>query len=443
MHTLYKGAFWVLASSIAACSDMNLDERLEIMIETNALTSVGPEPMFAQAKVDLGRLLFFDKELSGNRDTSCASCHHPALGTGDALPLSIGTGGTGFGSERKLGDKRSLIPRNAPEIFNRGHEAWNTMFWDMRVSKDSKQFYTPAGEDLLLGIENIVAAQAMFPVTSRDEMRGAPGDVDGNHALNEIAAIADDDLPGIWSALMDRLLSIEDYAERFNEVFPGRSPTFADAANAIAAFEIQAFTLNQSPWDRYLDGSMDALTDRQKEGALLFFGDAGCGHCHSGVLLTDQKAHNICAPQLGPGKGDSSPEDRGRWLETEDSADLYAFRTPPLRNVAVTGPWMHDGSYTTLEATVRHHLDPETAVKAYDHTQLPEVFSQSIVTDPEVLRAMLDSMDPLVETPRALSDEQIDQIIAFLHALTDPRAHDGLPSTIPLSVPSGLPLDAP
>ena len=121
------------------------------------------------------------------------------------------------------------------------------------------------------------------------------------------------------------------------------------AANAIAAYEIATFTFLDAPWDHYVAGEHTALSDEAKQGALLFYGKANCGKCHSGNLFTDQAHHNICAPQLGPGKGDEAPLDLGRARETGEAADRFAFRTPPLRNVAVTGPWMHDGVYTTAE----------------------------------------------------------------------------------------------
>ena len=136
---------------------------------------LGPQP--DPDKVALGEALFFDKELGGNRDTSCATCHHPLLHGGDGLPVSLGTGGRGLGMARMRGDGRELIPRNAPEIFNRGAPEWQTMFWDGRISTYGEVFESPAGESLPQGLDSPLAVQAMFPVTSRDEMRGKDGDI--------------------------------------------------------------------------------------------------------------------------------------------------------------------------------------------------------------------------------------------------------------------------
>ncbi|MCB0238120.1 MAG: hypothetical protein KDH08_05655, partial [Anaerolineae bacterium] len=111
---------------------------------------------------------------------------------------------------------------------------------------------------------------------------------------------------------------------------------------------IDAFTLLDSPWDRFLAGDDSALSTDAQHGALLFYGDAGCARCHSGNLLTDQEFHNAAVPQLGPGKGRQNPYiDLGRARETGNPDDRFAFRTPPLRNVALTGPWMHNGAFAT------------------------------------------------------------------------------------------------
>lgn len=434
----------------AGCGDGNdsapptIDQQLQRSIQAAGIGVIDPGPTPPAARVALGRALMFDKLLSGNRDTACATCHHPLLHTGDALSLPLGTGGRGLGPARVRGAGRGFIPRNAPEAFNRGALEWRTMFWDMRVSGSaSAGFTTPAGDQLPAGLENVLAAQAMFPVTSPDEMRGAPGDNDVFGEPNELAQIDDDDLAAIWGAIMQRILAIPEYVGMFSAAFPG-VPTselgFQHAANAIAAFEISAWTFTDSPWDRYVAGDRSALSDSAKRGALLFFGDAGCVKCHTGDLLTDQKAHNIGVPQIGPGKGTSAPEDFGRELVTDNQAERYAFRTPPLRNVALTGPWMHNGTFTTLRGAVEHVLDPATSLRGYDAAQLPEELQETFVNDAAIIEGMLSRLDADIATPRRLSDEQIDDLVGFLEALTDPAAGDQS-GDIPESVPSGLPVD--
>ena len=186
----------------------NLDEELRPLLARAGITQLDPGPTPAAKKVELGRLLMHDKILSGNKDISCATCHHPELATGDELSLSIGTGGSGFGPDRLLGAGRSRVSRHALEVFNRGSAEWHSMFWDGRVSGDPIHgFITPAGDLLPSGLENVLAAQAMFPVTSRDEMRGNKGDLDVNGEVNELALVEDTDFVQIWELLTKKNLS--------------------------------------------------------------------------------------------------------------------------------------------------------------------------------------------------------------------------------------------
>lgn len=432
---------------LAGCGDdggsPGLDQQLRTRIDAAQVTPLDLGAPQAEARVELGRALMFDKVLSGNRDISCATCHHSLLHTADGLAVSIGTGGAGLGPTRVLGTGRQFIPRNAPEVFNRGAPQWRTMFWDARVAgSPGEGFVTPAGDALPAGLESLLAAQAMFPVTSADEMRGASGDRDVFGDENELAVIPADDFPAIWEALLQRLLALPGYVDMFAAAYPAVASAdlgFQHAANAIAAFEIDAWSLAESPWDRYVRGDDTALSDDAKRGALLFFGDAGCGECHNGPLLTDQEYHNIGVPQLGPGKGSSAPLDHGAEAVTGDRADRFAFRTPPLRNVRLTGPWMHNGAFASLEAAVRHTLDPESSLRAYDRSQLPTALRDTVLSDPAVVDEILASLDEDVAVARTLSQAQFDLLVAFLDALTDPAAAD-LGRDIPESVPSGLPV---
>jgi cytochrome c peroxidase len=419
------------------------DFAFEVLLKDGGAKPLTILPESSPELIELGEALFWDKELSGNRDVACVTCHHPLAGTGDDLSLSIGVGGTGFAAERQLGHERDLIPRNAPEIYNRGAVGWETMFWDGRISqaRDSEIISSPAGAMLPDGLDNVVAAQAMFPVTSREEMRGDIGDVDVFGEKNELASISDRDLRAIWSGIMERLLNIPEYQRLFSAAYPDIPLEwlgFYHAANAIAAYEMSVFTHSDSPWDRFLAGEEDALTSEARRGATLFFGEAGCSNCHNGSLLTDQTFHNIGVPQLGPGKGDDVPMDHGREGVTGNPVDLYAFRTPPLRNVAITGPWMHNGAYNTLEAAVRHHLNPEAALANFDVSSLDPIIQATVQEQSNVLA----NLDPLMINILELTDEQVDDLLSFLHALTSPSALKRC-DLIPDSVPSGLPLEIP
>ncbi|MBE2200926.1 MAG: cytochrome-c peroxidase [Anaerolinea sp.] len=423
---------------------LSLDDQLQTVITQYGLTPLDPGPTPDPTAVALGQALFFDKLLSGNRDISCATCHHPTLASGDGLPVSIGAGGRGLGTERIVGYRRGFIPRNATELFNRGVPEWRTMFWDIRVAvTDDGQFISPADDMLPPGLDNILAVQAMFPVTSGAEMRGAYGDLDINHSPNELSLYNEYEFNEMWDTLMVRLLANPDYVALFTAAFPA-IPTnelgFQHAANALAAFEIDAFTLLNSPWDRYLAGETAALSATQKRGALLFYGPAGCANCHAGNLLTDQQPHNIGVPQVGPGKGEEAPLDLGRARELQGQYGRFAFRTPPLRNVAVTAPYMHNGAFSTLATAVVHHLDPTNSLRHYDETQhLPPYLWGTWQNRETLLIDMLLTLDPAINRKRTLTDAELSDLLAFLDALTDPAVHQ-LDHLIPASVPSGLPV---
>lgn len=463
---LLIAVLWVqpqVTGSTEGAFDSEIDAQLALLLAEAGITPLDLGPTPDPAKVKLGEALFFDPILSGNQDISCATCHHPTLNTGDGLALSVGTGGKGLGLSREMGAGRQFVPRHATEIYNRGSPEWQTMFWDGRISllEDKEEglsegatvgdFESPARVMLPAGLENILAIQAMFPVTSRDEMRGEEGDLTVLGEPNEVAMTADAYLPLVWEQLMSRLMAIPAYQTLFAEAYPEASPEtlgFQHAANALAAFQIDAFSFDDSPWDRYLAGEQQALSPEAKEGALLFYGKADCVRCHSGSLMTDQQYHNLGVPQFGPGKrkneGDLVPQgeaglDLGRFLQTKEPADAFAFRTPPLRNVTLTGPWFHNGAYSSLEGVIRHHTEPAKALRSYDLSQLDARLAETHQGSEMMIERILQTLDPTVES-MALSDDEIQQLLAFLAALSSPSAQD-LATTIPSRVPSGLPLD--
>ena len=430
--------------SLVGFNLVKIDDKLRSAIKRNKLEKLRQAAPTNPAKVALGRLLFFDKILSGNKDVSCATCHHPGLRSGDSLALSIGVGGTGLGLWRKMGEGRTRIPRNSPEIFNRGNADWHTMFWDSRVSGTTDTgFETPADEKLPEGFDNILAVQAMFPVISRDEMRGEIGDKDIFNQRNELALVSNAMPQSVWLAIMKRLMDIPKYRKLFKAAYPAISVEdlgFQHAANAIAAFEIEAFTFTNSPWDRYLGGNNKIISNAAKRGALLFYGKANCVSCHSGTLMTDQKHHNIGIPQFGPGKDNAIPFDIGRFAETGDKKDRFAFRTPPLRNVTLTGPWMHNGAYNQLEDAILHHFDAEKALRQYNVEQLEPELQDTYKGQESAIKRILETLDPLVASQRSLSENDIQDVMAFLETLTDPAVLE-LSSNIPATVPSGLPVE--
>jgi len=406
-----------------------------------------------QSKVQLGKLLYFDKILSGNMNISCASCHHPLVHTGDGLSLGTGEGAKGLAGARDTGSGADAVvervPRNAPTIFNSGAREFSRMFWDGRVEVDSTHpsgFRSPAGDALPFGLDNPLAVQAMFPPTSGTEMAGQAGEntVADAGAAGNLAGPG-----GVWEQLAARVQGIPEYVDLFELAYPeidsADDITFVHIANAIAAFEGAAWRADNSPFDRYLRGDTSALNKSARRGMKLFYKTVNCARCHAGTFQTDQSFHNICMPQIGPGKGDGidGHDDYGRERVTGDSADRFRFRTPSLRNVALTGPWGHAGAYDSLEAVIRHHLDATAALEQYDSRQAvlpsrPDLDALDLIAylDP-ARRAEITQTVEL--TPVVLTDAQIVDLLEFLRSLTDPASMD-LRLDLPTRVPSGLPM---
>jgi len=424
----------------------SLDAGLRQDISRWGVVPIGPMPAQDPALVDLGRALMFDPILSGNRDVACATCHHPATHEADGLSLAIGTGGSGLGPGRTLGPGRQFVRRNAPSLLNDGL-GLSYLFWDGRITRFGNSF-TPAGgppQGLPGGLPDVLSAQAMLPVLDRREMRGEPGDHDVFGAPNELAAIADSDSAAVWRAIMQRLLAIPEYVDKFHRAFPD-FPTiglpelrFEQAAQALAAFQISALTKTDSPFDRYLNRDDGALTTAQKRGGRLFFGKALCSSCHNGPLLGGNGFANAGVPQLGPGSPATPPLDRGRADLPGQQFYEFAFRVAPLRNVELTAPYMHDGAFPTLEAVVHHYNDVPLALRTYDPSQLEPALRATVHGDAATTDSVIRTLDFRLRGPLNLSDAELADLVAFLKSLTDPSARD-LSALVPAAVPSGLPV---
>ena len=479
--------FLLLAGSAAHAQDTRVvDAHLpEAVVDADYYEGGAPP----EARVELGRMLFFDKILSGNRNIACATCHHPSFGSSDGVALPLGEGPRGLGPERKPGANKAeavhgRVPRNSPALFNLGAQEFVRLFHDGRVEIDPQGYYdggfiTPAKWKLPAGLDNVLAAQAMFPVGSPGEMAGQKGEnpIADAVSLNNLAGPG-----GAWELLARRLRAIPEYVELFKAAFPERvqepaDVTFVLAANAIAAFETHGFRADQSPFDLYLRGDRAALSAEQQRGMALFYGEAACNRCHSGKFQTDHDFHAIAVPQIGPGKSDGRDadywrasghetflEDFGRGRVTVREEDQFKFRTPSLRNVELSGPWGHDGAFSTLEAIVRHHLDPIASLDAYvvSETELQPLENVLEVTavgsqlvhswlsenrlEGFVLRDRWVHENPRLRQriaaanelePLRLTDAEVAALLAFLTALTDPSSRESL-ALVPKRVPSGL-----
>ncbi len=409
--------------------------------------TLGPRPEFSEpgfASVELGRLLFYDPILSGNRNISCATCHHPRFGTSDGLSLGIGEGGIGVGPARRL-DPQNMpeqrIPRNSPGLWNLGATEFETFFHDGRLEADPTRpdgFRTPLGTHMRSGFGSALAAQAMFPVLSPDEMAGHYSENEVSKAVR-LGFLAQQG--GAWDLIAARVAAIPEYRHRFEGISPGEEVTFAAIANAIADFVAFEWRADNSPFDRAMQGEGE-LPEDAEFGMRLFYGKAGCGNCHAGWFQTDHKFHSIAMPQIGPGKAarfETHVRDDGRLRVTGNPEDAFAFRTPSLRNVTLTAPYGHDGAYARLEDMVRHHLDPVASLRNYTIKLAPlPAFPGSDNQRPILDRHLVDAIAQSNSLARvALTDQEIDALLSFLESLEDPAERLGIPDR----VPSGLPVD--
>jgi cytochrome c peroxidase len=424
-----------VSASLSKVEMNSLAAEVRQLTAGRGISALGRPPQVRPALVRLGQALAFDKILSGNNDISCMTCHLPALATGDDRSLSIGQGAVGLGPER-VHPQGVFIPRNAPALFN--GFALRPLFWDGRIFHDEQgTLHTPAGAALTGRMRRVfefgtLSALPMFPVLSRAEMRAGGG--------NELALISDDHPQLVWRGLMKRVGRIREYRRMFEAAYPRQrfdQMTFAHASNAIAGFLIDRLSFNNSPWDRFLAGNDRAMSQVQLQGAKDFM-TAKCSICHNGPALTDNKFHNVAVAQLGPGQGDgaSGRDDFGRMRVTGNATELYAFRTPPLRNVELTGPYGHDGAITDLRAFVDHYSESAAKLQAFDVMQLEPALRGAVLP---TLNEILASRDPLLAGV-SFTPQVVDEVTDFMKALTDPAARN-LQRIVPGRVPSGLPVD--
>ncbi|NOJ94971.1 cytochrome-c peroxidase [Corallococcus coralloides] len=318
----------------------------------------GSEP--TPERVALGEKLFREKRLSVDNTVACMTCHEPELGFTDGKPLSEGV-------------KQQKVTRNSPTILNALFNA--TQFWDGRSAT--------------------LEDQAKLPILNPREM-GMP----------------DPD------TVMKKVRGIPEYVTDFQKVF-GREPNFDDLAVAIAAFERMQFS-GDARFDKFIMGDAKALTASEKNGWALFNGKARCNSCHAGnavsPLFSDQKFHNIGVAahkqdfvtlarkgvqvvrtgdekQIDELALNSEFSELGRFLVTKQENDVGSFKTPILRNVGITGPYMHDGSLTTLWDVMDH-------------------YNKGGVANPYLDGGM---------QRLGLTEPEIDDLVAFLFTLTDTK----------------------
>lgn len=386
---------------------------------------------------DIGRLLWFDPIGGLNDDNTCAGCHSPTHGLGDTQPIAIGIDNNGIVGPGRSGPRNQ---RRSPMIINTAF--YPTLMWNSRFHASSGDafdnsggFVFPEPEGLSLSyLPHLLTAQAFIPPTERVEAAGFVFPGDNDDIRNEV-------LRRLNETLRYRQL----FARVFPEVKAGEPITFDHFGQAIAEFEFtQVFA--DAPIDRYARGISSALTMQEKLGAVLFFGRARCVECHavsgtSNEMFSDFQQHVAGVPQVSPSFGNvgfdgpGANEDFGLEQVTDDPEDRYAFRTSPLRNVALQPAFMHNGAFVHLEDAIRYHLDATSHATAYSTSLLPADLRGP--TGP--IGPVLERLDPRLRTPVQLTSEELDALVEFVrNGLLDPRAKPQfLRRLIPEKLPSG------
>ncbi|MEC9283182.1 MAG: cytochrome c peroxidase, partial [Bdellovibrionota bacterium] len=272
------------------------DAKLKQIIQRFGLRSVEAPKGFNEAQYSLGQMLFFDPILSGSKNISCSSCHSFKAALGDSLPLALGVGALGEGLERKRLNNAPIISRNSPALFNVGHEDLIALFWDGRVSynEDAEEFYTPEaglnGEfpkysEITGAMKSALSAQALFPMSDHKEMLGK------NNEFSKLKT-----RKAVWDAITLRILNNKTYQAYLKHIYPNQKINIGHIAEALAHFQKFRFASFNTPWDQYLRGDLNALTESQKLGALVFAGNGRCVVCHNGALLGGTTFHNVVSP---------------------------------------------------------------------------------------------------------------------------------------------------
>jgi cytochrome c peroxidase len=445
----------------------------------------GIDPKLAE----LGRMLWFDKIHALHRDNTCGGCHSPTNGFGDSQPMAIGIQNNNLVGPDRRGPRNQ---RRTPLAINTA--LYPALMWNGRFSSTFGEpfnngggFHFPPPEDdtrfsLANDIKNhqthLLQAHGQLPPTELTEVAGYTGTCPDGHpdpSLGQAFCQFDDGkgqkvpLPDdtgfrndpIRRQILVSLNASPEYRRLFGEVFPevraGAPIDFVMFGKAIAEFE---FTLvyADAPIDKFARGDQDAMTNSEKRGALIFFGKAQCVQCHavsgrsevgeSNEMFSDFSEHVVGVPQIAPhfgaGKGnvifDGSGQDEDFGLEqvTNNDADRYKFRTAPLRNLAASPGFFHNGAYVHLDDAIRFHLDAEKYARTYNPRR--EGVPDDLASRGGPIEPVLARLDPRLQSPIRLTDGEFNDLVSFIKdGLLDERVNaKNLCKLVPDHVPSGL-----
>jgi cytochrome c peroxidase len=477
-----------LNSQLARVLDQNgftgkIEQMFHERLEANLGRPINPK------LANLGRMLWFDKIHALHHDNTCGGCHSPTNGFGDSQPMAIGVQNNNLVGPDRRGPRNQ---RRTPLAINTA--LYPALMWNGRFNSplgdpfnNGGGFHFPPPEDdtrfsLANDIKNhqthLLHAHGQLPPTELTEVAGYTGTCpDGSPDPTLGAAFCQFDdgngervpLPDdtgfrndpIRQRILVNLNASPEYRRLFGEVFPevrkGAPIDFVMFGKAIAEFEFTLVYAN-APIDKFARGDQDAMTESEKRGALVFFGKAQCVQCHavsgrsevgeSNEMFTDFSEHVVGVPQIAPlfgvGKGnvifDGSGQDEDFGLEqvSGNDADRYKFRTAPLRNLAVSPAFFHNGAYVHLDDAIRFHLDAKKYARAYDPHKAGVPDDLAYRVGP--IEPVLERLDPHLQSPVRLTDAEFNDLVSFIKdGLLDDRVRPrNLCKLVPDHVPSGL-----
>ena len=328
---VYAGITIVLAA-VAAVPLVGLSAATDDVLQDFRRPATIPFPAenpYTPEKAALGKMLYFDPRLSGGQNMTCASCHNPSFGW--EVPLA-----------RAIGSQNQPLGRHAPTVLN---QAWGDLhFWDGRAPN--------------------LEEQAKGPIEA---------DVEMNMPLDQLVV---------------RLQGIEGYRDWFGRVFPDDGITEDTIVAAIATFE-RTVVSGYAPFDAWVDGDEDAVSESAKRGFALFNGRANCVACHSGWNFSDNAFHDIGLPS----------RDAGREAVNGDPFSRHAFKTPGLRDLTQRAPFMHDGSLDTLEEVVIHYATGGIPRQSLSPLMVPFDLNEQDIADLVAFMTALTGEDAIVPLP--------------------------------------------
>lgn len=372
----------------------SLDRELRTVINKQQLDG-RPAPRVQPGSIDtplsqLGMKLFFSQtnDATGN-NLACVHCHHPMKGGGDDLSIPL------------------IELPTMPYTHRNTSSSFNNAFWKKRLFHDGRIEFNTRDKS----------------PTQQETDQQAPSDPPVLH------------FPRTHYVKQYSRQWLPEFRAGFNAPNGTKQSLLTEdkVEQALSSY-LRSQDFSNNPWKAYIDGDTTAISRQAKEGALLFYrtpqqGGYACARCHTGDFFTDEKLHNTLMPPIG------KKPDYGRWHVTRQFKDRYRFRTPTLLNTEVTGPWGHNGAYTTLANAVRHMLNPRYFAKKYDHYQL---LQDGIATEnyEKQHSKLLETQTDLV-VPDSYAEYEVQRLVAFLLTLTDPCLKDE--SCIKRWVPEGYP----